>query len=111
MFHYFFFKIHIVDENLDINNSSQSQYAERPLFQKIKIVEAIGTKGYLYITSDQTNFFDQLDCYTLNNNKINNGFLFNVEYVNFQEKTYSLLFEFEIINCSIWQKQEIRYNM
>ena len=87
------FKIDIVDENLDINNISQ--YAEIPLFQKIKIVEEFGTKGYLYITSDQTKFFDQLDYYTLNNNKIKNGFLFNVEYVNFQDKTYSLKFEFE----------------
>ena len=106
-----FFKIHIVDENLDINNISQSQDAEIPIFQKIKIVEDFGTKGYLYITSDQTNFFGQLDPYILNNNKIKNGFLFNMEDVNFSEKKYSLLFEFEILNCSIWQKQEFRYNM
>ena len=90
---------------------SQFQYAEIPLFQKIKIVEEFGTKGYLYITSDQTKFFDQLDYYTLNNNKIKNGFLFNVEYVNFQDKTYSLKFEFEILNCTKWQYKGILYNM
>ena len=111
LFHYSLFKIHIVDENFDINNISQSQPAEIPLFQNIKVVEEFGTKGYLYITSNQINFFGQLDHYTLNNNKIKNGFLFNMEYVNFQEKTYSLLFEFEILNCSKWQYRGIRYNM
>ena len=103
------FKIHIVDENFDINNISQ--YAEIPFFQKIKIVMEVGTKGYLNFTSDQTKFFDQLDPYTLNSNKIKNGFLFNVEYVNFQEKIYSLLFEFQITNCTVWQYKELRYNM
>lgn len=73
----------------------------------MKVYGEIGDQEYLYISSDNIRFFDQINYNNSNDSTIKQMLLSGSEYAFLENQTYYYAVKLQIQNCTEWQYSRI----
>ena len=73
------------------------------VFQNLKIYGSVGEKSFFKIFSKSINFWTQFDFVSSENEALSSLNLFQNEYISKEDKSYGILIEYELRNCSEWE--------